>query len=339
MVRKILSILVCLICTLPTFALGKASFSKIWLEFDVVHGGEKCICVHSTVDVTGLEGKDMLFVAIVADDKGNWHQSPSGATVRTDVSANCTYASSHWSDLKIYLPYSRLYPKPGKHVYKVYVYGKYGSDWIGNSSYATYQQTGSSSSSGSSSSGSSSSGRSSSRSYSYSHSGSSNEDEYYTCGVCKGNGVITCLLCAGMGGSNQYRCMTVPPYRSYYVFVKCMACGGGGKVTCNWCGGKGQIKKIKPSTTGNYGGGYSGGNYNYGGSGSGSGSSGSGSGYKAYSKCRTCGGSGVCTSCGGRGGEWRSAGYYTGDATKTWIECPSCHGNKRCFNCYGTGRI
>ena len=58
-----------------------------------------------------------------------------------------------------------------------------------------------------------------------------------------------------------------------------------------------------------------------------------------YSTCPICHGSGVCTSCGGRGGEWRDTGYYTGSGSKSWIDCPSCNGKKTCFNCFGTGRI
>lgn len=64
-----------------------------------------------------------------------------------------------------------------------------------------------------------------------------------------------------------------------------------------------------------------------------------GSSGSAHSTCRTCGGSGVCTSCHGKGGEWRDTGYYTGSGAKSWIECPSCRGNKRCYMCHGTGRI
>ena len=88
-----------------------------------------------------------------------------------------------------------------------------------------------------------------------------------------------------------------------------------------------------PSGNGN--GSYGGSSYggSYGGS-----SYGGTSGGSAYSKCRICGGSGVCTSCHGTGGEWRDTGYYTGSNTKSWINCPSCNGNKRCFNCHGTGR-
>ena len=74
-----------------------------------------------------------------------------------------------------------------------------------------------------------------------------------------------------------------------------------------------------------YGGGYSGGGYDGGSS-------------SSYTTCRICGGSGVCTSCNGRGGEWRSSGYYTGSGSQTWINCPSCNGSKRCFNCHGTGK-
>lgn len=67
-------------------------------------------------------------------------------------------------------------------------------------------------------------------------------------------------------------------------------------------------------------------------------SSSTNNGSSTYSKCRICGGSGICTSCNGSGGEWRDTGYYTGSGNKSWINCPSCNGNKRCFNCHGTGR-
>ncbi len=78
--------------------------------------------------------------------------------------------------------------------------------------------------------------------------------------------------------------------------------------------------------------GYTGGGYYNGGN---SGNNGSNS---TYSTCRICGGTGVCTSCHGTGGEWRDTGYYTGSNSKSWISCPSCNGSKRCFNCHGTGK-
>lgn len=55
-------------------------------------------------------------------------------------------------------------------------------------------------------------------------------------------------------------------------------------------------------------------------------------------KCRICGGTGICTSCGGTGGHLENTGYYTGNNIQSWINCGSCRGNKKCFNCYGTGR-
>lgn len=55
--------------------------------------------------------------------------------------------------------------------------------------------------------------------------------------------------------------------------------------------------------------------------------------------CSICGGSGVCTSCNGRGGSWQDTGYYIGEEIKSWINCGSCNGSKKCFNCYGTGKM
>lgn len=78
----------------------------------------------------------------------------------------------------------------------------------------------------------------------------------------------------------------------------------------------------------------------YGGSGSSSNSSG-GSYHSTTtdSRCKTCGGSGACTSCGGRKGSWQSTGYYVGDDSKSWIPCSSCNGSGHCFMCRGTGRF
>lgn len=57
-----------------------------------------------------------------------------------------------------------------------------------------------------------------------------------------------------------------------------------------------------------------------------------------YTTCRVCGGTKKCTSCHGKGGEWRNTGYYTGSGNNSWINCPSCKGSRRCFNCNGTGK-
>lgn len=144
----------------------------------------------------------------------------------------------------------------------------------------------------------------------------------YVCSACDGSGITTCLLCGGVGGFNQTRYLTYPPYSAYLAWIPCVACGGGGAVCCTWCGGTGEISTNSNSNQYNYN------NYNDSGSSSSS----------TYSTCRVCGGSGVCTSCGGTGGEWRDTGYYTGSDSKSWIECSSCRGGKKCFNCHGTGK-
>ncbi|MDE7159820.1 MAG: hypothetical protein K2O24_03105 [Muribaculaceae bacterium] len=64
----------------------------------------------------------------------------------------------------------------------------------------------------------------------------------------------------------------------------------------------------------------------------------SGNGSSTYTTCRICNGTGVCTSCHGKGGSWANTGYYTGSGNQSWITCGSCNGNKSCFNCHGTGR-
>ncbi len=83
---------------------------------------------------------------------------------------------------------------------------------------------------------------------------------------------------------------------------------------------------------------YSGGYYSGGGYTGGGGTTSGSSGGSAYTTCRICSGSGVCTSCHGSKGSWHDTGYYTGSGSKSWIDCPSCHGTGRCFNCHGSGR-
>ncbi len=151
------------------------------------------------------------------------------------------------------------------------------------------------------------------------------------CGVCKGSGIITCLLCYGNGGSAQWRCLTYPPYTQYTEWVPCVACQGEGAVLCTWCDGTGDAPDVSEDSSNQYqSGGYNGTYNNY--------NSNSSSGSGTYSTCRICHGTTVCTSCGGKGGETRDTGYYTGSGNKSWISCPSCNGSKKCFNCHGTGR-
>lgn len=65
----------------------------------------------------------------------------------------------------------------------------------------------------------------------------------------------------------------------------------------------------------------------------------SNSSHSLYTKCTTCNGTGVCTGCNGRCGEWRNTGYYIGTDTKSWIECGSCRGSGKCAICFGRGKL
>ena len=57
------------------------------------------------------------------------------------------------------------------------------------------------------------------------------------------------------------------------------------------------------------------------------------------SQCRSCGGTGCCTLCGGRKQYWEETGLYTGNHTHTLVTCPSCNGSGNCKVCRGLGHI
>lgn len=294
--------------------------------------GVPVIAAHSKLHVSGIKGKKFDLVAIVKDDNGNWHTDANGNTVKTHYECTATYENTVWNDISVYIRHNKLAPKPGKHNYEVFLYVYYNGDWYGGTKVGSYSLT-----------GSSSSGNKSSSSGSTQHSSSvsrQNSSKTVTCSVCNGTGITVCLLCGGVGGRQNWRCLTYPPYSQYYEWTTCTACAGAGKVGCTWCSGKGSITINTTANQNNYNYNYNNNttynnNYNQSRSSSSSSSSRSSS---AYTTCRICGGSGTCTSCHGKGGEWRDTGYYTGSDSKSWIDCGSCRGNKRCFNCHGTGR-
>ncbi|MCH5240645.1 MAG: hypothetical protein J1F38_10510 [Muribaculaceae bacterium] len=335
--RRTLLVIVGLIFSLLSYGID-VKISNPRLDLDAKdNSGEGMISAHCKLNVKGIKGRDFDLVAIVKDDTGEWHNDRNGNPVKTHYKCNATYEDSEWKDIQVYLRHKKLAPKPGKHTYKVYLYVYYNGEWYNGTYAGSYDLEGPSSSTGSKSSGSSGSRSSSGGNTSNRASSSQKTSKTTKCGVCSGSGIITCLLCAGAGGTQQWRCLTYPPYSSYYVWVNCIACGGGGKVTCNWCSGRGEVEIVTNNNSNNYNYNYNGGyvpNYNYNSGGSSSSSSSS----SVYTTCRICGGSGVCTSCHGSGGEWRDTGYYTGSGSKSWIDCPSCRGNKKCFNCYGTGK-
>lgn len=152
-------------------------------------------------------------------------------------------------------------------------------------------------------------------------------NDSYKCPICNGTGIQTCLLCMGAGGKMAWRCMTMPPYSTYYDYVACIACQGKGQVMCTWCSGTGDVNlpsvdnqslHIVPNNSGNSSGGYS---------------------SSSGSTCGSCRGTGNCTMCKGRGGYYHNTGTYTGTNEKTWTDCPACNGSRKCQVCYGRGSI
>lgn len=126
---------------------------------------------------------------------------------------------------------------------------------------------------------------------------------------------------------------SAPFFFVHYEEIICPTCKGEGHYKCGMCGGTGRRKVSNSSSSGSS-------TYqslpnvsSYP-----SRSSTDNTSRPTYTQCPICGGSGVCTSCGGTGGKWEDVGYYVGSDTKSWIKCPSCNGNKRCYNCHGSGR-
>lgn len=146
----------------------------------------------------------------------------------------------------------------------------------------------------------------------------------------------------------QYRFYDNVGFQINVYMLRCGFCQGSGKNPyngqfCGMCFGQGWIKNINAfnkktsvmlDRDGKPMGGVSsatGGSNSSSNGSSSSGRSKSGS-QSIYTTCRTCNGSGRCTSCNGRGTAWKIYGGHDHQL------CPSCNGNGRCYNCHGTGR-
>lgn len=180
-------------------------------------------------------------------------------------------------------------------------------------------------------------------------------NDYVKCYSCNGAGKQKCTMCMGMGGSGNGMYYRACAYCRGAGVVKCGSCGGYGAVRYNndeeectlkiasseevgsddyYSTGKTKAKSNSGGSTNGY---YVGGGYNSG-YGSGSSVSSGSSSSSTYTTCKTCGGTGRCTTCNNAGGSWEYTGYYTGENTRTWITCPSCNNLKRCYMCLGRGK-
>ena len=153
------------------------------------------------------------------------------------------------------------------------------------------------------------------------------QTEWYADGYVSTASTLKCLTCSGTtncsycGGTGR---------GSFGYF--CTFCHGSGK--CSWCHGVGSIFTVTGSYQNNNsvpnGGTVPPPSYNNGSTPPRTSTSNS----SVYQTCKYCNGTGVCTRCRGKCGEWKWV--YNSDS---WIECGSCNGNGRCSICRGTGRL
>ena len=126
-----------------------AKFNKIWLEYNVNHGGQKCLAIHFAVHVEGMKGRIVKFVAFVDSPKGVGHPDAnnnycnSSGKVVSSHKGNCIYENCVWNDFVIYLPNDEIHPKAGKNTYYIRVFAYDDSTIIGNSEFVSFDMTGS----------------------------------------------------------------------------------------------------------------------------------------------------------------------------------------------------
>ncbi len=351
-------------------ALSAQNFTAGITNLEILHNqevnGKPAIKVRSRITVDGMKGKECCYYIWLESPKGTAHIVDDTSQKRYDTKnfrsvLTPSYDSSVWETYTYTIYLSELQLKPGKHTYYLFAtVNTMSGECVARSEYVSFTGTGSSDNNGN-----------------HNHQNHSHNSGEITCPGCNGSGQETCIMCGGSGqqfmGFKRVNCGTCNctgklrcrvcggdgKARQSDIdawYVHCMTCNGSGIATCLVCRGNGYTSsgwcsncngngrkscysckgygKVQKSWNSFSGGGNSSGSGSSGSSGSGSYNSGSSS-----SRCSFCGGTGVCSSCNGRGGSWQDTGYYVGDNSQSWINCPSCRGSKQCFNCHGTGRL
>lgn len=108
----------------------------------MVDNGKKVISAHSKLTVNGVKGQQIGYVAYVMDDLGFWHTNSKGEVVKNTYTNEATYENTCWNDIEVYLYNYKLDPKPGKHVYSVYLFVYYDGNYYGKTLAGTYEMTG-----------------------------------------------------------------------------------------------------------------------------------------------------------------------------------------------------
>lgn len=287
-----------------------ADFQKIWLEHNIMHNSQKCLAIKVEVVVSYLNGENIEFVAFVDTPKGVGHKDKNNnyrnqeGNVCVSSTDKSIYDHCRWEAYTLYLPNDEIHPLPGTHTYFVRVFAFHKGSPIGHSEFVSFDMTG--------------------------------QVETATvqgevCSNCNGTGKVLCGFCKGKGHFVYQHFSSYPPF-SYLKDDVCHHCNQTGKIICTWCNGTG--RKSQSADSGNF---YGGGNSStfYENSSSGNSSSNS----NVYTKCNSCGGTGVCPRCHGSKGTWEDTGYYTGSNTKSWINCPACNGSGKCSICFGRGKL
>lgn len=90
-----------------------------------MHDGQKCLCFHFKLKALGYKGTTLTLAAYIEHPKGSGVNDTNGKYCSSDgkvvssIRCSCTYESSIWDDLKIYLPHSEIHPLPGNNTYYV----------------------------------------------------------------------------------------------------------------------------------------------------------------------------------------------------------------------------
>lgn len=131
---------------------GSATVNKVWLEHGSMKNGEKGMTTHVDLNVIGLKGKTIKVIAYFYDENkkelsgGISSYTTPNRHVCTSATDKPIYDNSHWADFDIFIPYSAIPLKPGKHDYyiKVRVYDMNSRTFIDNSNkYVCFSGTGS----------------------------------------------------------------------------------------------------------------------------------------------------------------------------------------------------
>lgn len=343
-------------------------FNKVWLEFNVTSGDDVGMTIHADFNVIGMKGKKIQVISFFYDEKKNKHFGNTPGFIATDnhicVSDIVTpsYEKSHYSNFKLFIPNSALNLKVGKHNYYCNVLIRDVSNnysVIGRKSqYMSFVGTGYAREEERVKNDNSRGAVKTIRYYGESQmhmSGMTNNlyslDGYVDIffdsagrpsAMKKNDGQKRYLIRDNNTKGNVYKMSDDNDNSNNRICFN----ENDKQVTISWSwattyGGitiRGNVLELYSKTggsnkinnmCGNSNRGINNGTISGGGSQSGS----------VYTTCNSCGGSGVCRSCNGRGGEWRDTGYYTGSNNKSWINCPSCGGSGRCYMCHGRGKI